>query len=169
MNEAMHIAIRPMTDKDWNAVSTIYSEGISTGFATFEKEIPSYEAWDSAHMKTCRLIAEGDDQILGWAALSPVSSRCVYGGVGEVSVYVGQKSRGMGVGQKLMKALIAESEKEGLWTLQSGIFPENKASIKLHEQVGFRMIGKRDRVGKLDDIWKDNVLFERRSNVVGVD
>jgi len=169
MNDTMTITIRPMAAIDWNAVSNIYSEGISTGFATFEKEIPSYEAWDSAHMKTCRLVAHQDNQILGWAALSPVSSRCVYGGVGEVSVYVGQNSRGMGVGQKLMKALIAESEKEGLWTLQSGIFPENKASIKLHEQVGFRMIGKRERVGKLDGTWKDNVLFERRSSIVGVD
>jgi len=162
------IKIRPLKPNDWPSVAQIYAEGIETGFATFEKDIPSFEDWDSAHMKSCRLIAAAEDEILGWAALSPVSSRCVYGGVGEVSVYVGQNSRGMGVGKILMGALITESEKEGLWTLQSGIFPENKGSIKLHEQVGFRFIGRRERVGKLDGVWKDNVLFERRSTVVGI-
>jgi len=162
------IKIRPLKPNDWPSVAQIYAEGIETGFATFEKDIPSFEDWDSAHMKSCRLIAAAEDEILGWAALSPVSSRCVYGGVGEVSVYVGQNSRGMGVGKILMEALITESEKEGLWTLQSGIFPENKGSIKLHEQVGFRFIGRRERVGKLDGVWKDNVLFERRSTVVGI-
>lgn len=169
MGKTLDITIRQMEAKDWVAVSTIYSEGIATGFATFEKDIPTYEVWDSAHMKSCRLVAERKDSVLGWAALSPVSSRCVYGGVGEVSVYVGQNSRGMGAGQLLIKALIDASEKEGLWTLQSGIFPENKGSIKLHEEVGFRFIGKRERVGKLDGVWKDNVLYERRSKVVGVD
>ena len=165
----MSVKIRSMKPADWVAVSKIYAEGISTGFATFEKEIPTYESWDSAHMKACRLIAIKENEILGWAALSPVSSRCVYGGVGEVSVYVAQNSRGMGVGKLLMEGLIAESEKEGLWTLQSGIFPENNGSIKLHEEVGFRYIGKRERVGKLDGDWKDNVLYERRSKIVGID
>lgn len=169
MYKTTNITIRLMEAGDWASVSQIYAEGLSTGFATFEKEVPSYEVWDSAHMKTCRLIAEQDNSILGWAALSPVSSRCVYGGVGEVSVYVGQNSRGMGVGKILMEALIAESEIEGLWTLQSGIFPENKGSIKLHEEVGFRFIGKREKVGKLDGVWKDNALYERRSKAVGVD
>ncbi|WP_273565400.1 GNAT family N-acetyltransferase [Maribacter halichondriae] len=164
----MNIIIRPMEAEDWASVSEIYKEGIETGFATFEQDIPSYETWDFAHMKVCRLIAEKDDSILGWAALSPVSSRCVYGGVGEVSVYIGQNSRGMGVGKILMESLIAESEKEGIWTLQSGIFPENIGSIQLHEKVGFRYIGKRERVGNLDGIWKDNLLFERRSKVVGI-
>lgn len=169
MGQSTDIIIRPMEAIDWPSVAKIYAEGIATGFATFEQGIPSYETWDSAHMKTCRLIAEQDDSILGWAALSPVSSRCVYGGVGEVSVYVGQNSRGLGVGKLLMESLIKKSEQEGLWTLQSGIFPENKGSIKLHEQVGFRFIGKREKVGKLDGIWKDNVLYERRSKFVGID
>jgi len=168
MRESTEIIIRPMEAKDWVSVAKIYAEGIATGLATFEKDIPSYETWDSAHMKTCRLIAEQDDSILGWAALSPVSSRCVYGGVGEVSVYVGQNSRGLGVGKLLMESLIKESEQEGLWTLQSGIFPENEGSIELHKKVGFRFIGKREKVGKLDGVWKDNVLYERRSKVVGI-
>jgi len=169
MNIAIKVTIKPMEANDWPLVSKIYAEGIATGFATFEKDIPTYEAWDSAHMKSCRLVAVKENEILGWAALSPVSSRCVYGGVGEVSVYVGQNGRGMGLGKQLMESLIEESEKEGLWTLQSGIFPENEGSIHLHKKVGFRFIGKRERVGKLDGVWRDNLLFERRSEVVGVD
>jgi len=157
-----------MTGSDWSAISRIYAEGIATGFATFETEIPNYETWDTAHMETCRIVALENKNILGWAALSPVSTRCVYGGVAEVSVYVGKKARGQGVGKLLMKTLIDKSEKDGIWTLQSGIFPENKGSIKLHEQMGFRYIGKRERVGKLNEVWKDNLLFERRSEVVGV-
>ena len=156
-----------MQAKDWQTVSKIYEEGIATGFATFETSTPSYESWDSAHMASCRLVAIENEKVLGWAALSPVSNRCVYGGVAEVSVYVGQKSRGKGVGQLLINALINESETEGLWTLQSGIFPENEGSIELHKKVGFRYIGKRERVGKLDGEWKDNLLFERRSKTVG--
>lgn len=168
MGRGAGIQIRPMQPNDWSSVSKIYAEGIATGFATFETDIPTYDSWDSAHMKSCRLVAVLGNKILGWAALSPVSSRCVYGGVGEVSVYVGNENRGMGVGKLLMEALIKESEKEGLWTLQSGIFPENKGSIELHKKVGFRYIGKREKVGKLDGEWKDNVLFERRSKVVGI-
>ena len=167
MEKSKNIKIRPMTLDDWTAVSKIYAEGIDTGFATFERNIPDYDSWDSAHMKACRLVAIQDKKVLGWAAISPVSSRCVYGGVGEVSVYVGRASRGLGVGKILMETLIQESEKEGLWTLQSGIFPENKGSIELHKKVGFRYIGKRERIGVLDGVWKDNVLFERRSKVVG--
>jgi len=153
---------------DWDAVSQIYGEGIATGFATFEKNIPTFESWDAAHMPSCRVVATANNDILGWAALSPVSSRCVYGGVAEVSVYIAANSRGKGVGKTLMKALIKESEAAGLWTLQSGIFPENKGSIQLHKKVGFRFIGKRERVGKLDGEWKDNLLFERRSDSVGI-
>ena len=163
------IKIRKMSASDWDAVSRIYAEGIATGFATFETNTPAFEAWDAAHMRTCRIVATENDKVLGWAALSPVSSRCVYGGVAEVSVYVGNNSRGKGVGKLLMETLIKESEAEGLWTIQSGIFPENKASIKLHEQIGFRFIGKREKVGKLAGEWKDNVLYERRSKVVGID
>jgi phosphinothricin acetyltransferase len=168
MQSEANLTIRPMEVGDWASVSKIYAQGISTGFATFEKDIPAYADWDSAHMKSCRLVAVKENEILGWAALSPVSNRCVYGGVGEVSIYVEKNSRSIGIGKFLMDALIEESEQEGLWTLQSGIFPENKGSIKLHEQTGFRFLGKRERVGKLDGVWKDNLLFERRSKVVGI-
>lgn len=162
--------IRSMTPDDWHEVARIYTEGIKTGFATFETEVPTYTAWDKAHVSRCRLVAEENKKILGWAALSPVSSRCVYGGVAEVSVYIGTNTRGKGVGKALMLQLIEESEIEGYWTLQSGIFPENKASIILHEKVGFRYLGKREKVGKTHKgIWKDNLLFERRSKKVGID
>ncbi len=160
--------IRSMKTSDWEQVKQIYTEGIATGFATFETKPPTYEAWDRSHISSCRLVAEENDRVLGWAALSPVSSRCVYGGVAEVSVYIGSNSRGKGVGKQLMEQLISESEEAGFWTLQSGIFPENKASVKLHETVGFRYIGKRERVGKIHGEWKDNLLFERRSNKVGI-
>lgn len=158
-----------MNSGDWEEVSRIYAQGMATGIATFEQVLPSYETWDEAHMQACRYIAEEKGQILGWVALSPVSSRCVYGGVGEVSVYVDKGARGKGVAKKLMETLILESEKCGLWTLQSGIFPENIASVKLHEKVGFRYIGKREKVGKINGEWKDNLLFERRSKSVGID
>ncbi len=168
MKESSPISIRPMETTDWPSVSRIYEEGIATGFATFETTIPSYESWNAAHMNSCRIVALDNEKILGWAALSPVSSRCVYGGIGEVSVYVGKDSRGKGAGQLLIKALIKESEAEGLWTLQSGIFPENEGSVELHKKLGFRYIGKRERVGKLHGVWKDNLLFERRSEIVGI-
>ena len=161
--------IRSMKPSDWEAVARIYADGIATGYATFEQEVPEWENWDADHLATCRLVAVDNSLIVGWAALSPVSSRCVYGGVAEVSVYVDANTRGRGVGKALMQRLIEESEESGLWTLQSGIFPENVASIVLHENVGFRKIGVRKRVGKLNDQWKDNVLFERRSNRVGID
>ena len=161
--------IRSMISSDWEAVSRIYNQGMRTGYATFEQEVPPWEEWDKNHLKECRIIAQEDHEILGWAALSPVSSRCVYGGVGEVSVYVSEEARGKGVGKALMNQLIQESESAGLWTLQSGIFPENTASIILHEKMGFRKIGFRERVGKLNGQWKDNVLFERRSTRVGID
>ncbi|MGB6150881.1 MAG: N-acetyltransferase family protein [Pricia sp.] len=163
------IQVRPMTSEDWKAVANIYSEGIDTGFATFETKVPTYEIWDKAHMKSCRVVATAEGLVIGWGALSPVSSRCVYGGVAEVSVYVGKNAWGKGIGRLLMETLISESEKQGLWTLQSGIFPENSGSIRLHEKVGFRYIGKRERVGKLHGVWKDNLLFERRSSVIGTD
>ena len=158
-----------MQPNDWTMVSLIYKEGITTGYATFEKEILTYENWDKAHIKECRLIACEGDTITGWAALSPVSSRCVYGGVAEVSVYVSNDNRGKGIGKHLLLSLIDASEKAGYWTIQSGIFPENKASTKIHEQCGFRFIGYRERIGKLDGAWKDNLIFERRSTSVGID
>lgn len=161
--------IREMKPSDWNQVAQIYNEGIATGFATFETQVPSFNDWDKAHIESCRLVAEENGIILGWAALSPVSSRCVYGGVGEVSVYVGAKSRGKGSGKQLLQKLIETSENAGYWTLQSGVFPENEASIKLHEKVGFRYIGRREHVGKLAGKWKDNLLFEKRSKTIGID
>ena len=161
--------IRPMKPEDWSEVARIYAEGIETGIATFETRVPDYESWDRAHLSACRLVADGGDRLLGWAALSPVSGRCVYGGVAELSVYVGAGSRGRGVGRALLAKLIPASETAGLWTLQSGIFPENVPSINLHLAMGFRQLGYRERVGKRDGHWKDNVLFERRSPVVGVD
>ncbi len=157
-----------MSEAHWPKVAQIYKQGIDTGFATFEKKIPSYAQWNRNHISSCRLVALRDDMVVGWAALSPVSGRCVYGGVGEVSVYVAEKARGLSIGKLLMAELITASEKEGLWTLQSGIFPENTASIKLHEKTGFRYLGKRERIGQLDGIWKDNLLFERRSKIVGI-
>jgi phosphinothricin acetyltransferase len=165
----MEPTIRKMLASDWEAVAKIYEEGIATGVATFETKVPSYEAWDRAHMTGCRFVAENQNGVLGWVALSPVSSRCVYGGVAEVSVYIAKEARGKGMGKRLLEHLIIESEKEGLWTLQSGVFPTNLSSIKIHEAVGFRCIGKRERVGKLNGKWIDNILFERRSTVVGVD
>ncbi len=162
--------IRNMVPDDWEQVAKIYKEGIATGFATFETKVPDYQNWDSAHLKIGRLIAEDNATLLGWTALSPVSSRCVYGGVAEVSVYVSNEARGKGIGYELMVKLIDASENEGYWTLQSGIFPENKASVKLHEKVGFRFVGKRERVGKTSQgAWKDNLIFERRSKKVGID
>ncbi len=158
-----------MRASDWPAVSEIYAQGIATGYATFETSVPEYEEWNKNHLHSCRLIAERSGHIAGWAALSPVSGRCVYGGVAEVSVYVGPEYQGLGIGKVLMQHLILESEKEGLWTLQSGIFPDNTGSIKLHEKVGFRKIGYREKVGKLHGEWKDNLIFERRSKTVGQD
>ena len=163
------VSIRAMDNSDWSSVSKIYSDGIETGYATFETAVPDFEVWDQNHLGSCRFVAIRDSEIVGWAALSPVSSRCVYGGVAEVSVYVDPNHHGLGIGKMLMKHLILGSEKEGLWTLQSGIFPENTGSIKLHERVGFRKIGYREKVGKLHGNWKDNLLFERRSKTVGRD
>ena len=156
-----------MTAEDWPAVAEIYKEGIATGYATFELDVPAYKEWDSAHVSSCRLVALEDQIVLGWAALSPVSSRCVYGGVAEVSVYIAAAHRGKGLGEKLLVQLILASEEAGFWTLQSGIFPENIGSIQIHEKTGFRLIGKRERIGKLHGAWKDNLIFERRSNDVG--
>ena len=163
------ISIRPMESADWQDVADIYAQGIATGIATFETSVPSYEDWDNNHLTSCRLVASAGGQLAGWAALSPVSGRCVYGGVAEVSVYVSPDFHGKGIGKLLLNQLILDSEAEGLWTLQSGIFPENAASIRLHEACGFRKIGYREKVAKRDGHWKDNLIFERRSTVVGQD
>lgn len=158
-----------MQESDWPTVARIYKEGLDTGMATFETTVPNYSDWDRAHLAHCRLLATSDSTVRGWAALSPVSNRCVYGGVAEISVYVSEQARGRGVGLLLLKRLIPLSEQQGIWTLQSGIFPENTASIRIHEKAGFRLIGRRERVGKRDGVWKDNLLFERRSTTVGID
>jgi len=159
--------IRQMRSSDWSAVAEIYKEGIATGMATFETEIPSWEQWNENHIDSCRLVATNQGKILGWAALSEVSSRCVYGGVAEVSVYVAAMARGNKIGERLLKQLIIESEEKEYWTLQSGIFPENFASIKLHEKLGFRKIGYRERIAQLSGVWKDNILMEKRSETIG--
>ncbi len=156
-----------MLPEDWPEVARIYAEGMATGMATFETRVPDYASWDRAHLSTCRWVADTGSGLLGWAALSPVSGRCVYGGVGELSIYVSSDSRGQGVGRALLTVLIPDSEQAGLWTLQSGVFPENTASISLHLAMGFRQLGFRERIGQLNGVWKNNVLFERRSPTVG--
>lgn len=156
-----------MKAEDWGAVQSIYREGIATGDATFEMETPEWEEWDKKHLNDCRIVARKDGQVAGWAALSPVSSRCVYAGVAEVSIYVTASARGVGIGKTLLRTLIEESERKGIWTLQAGIFPENEASIALHKAYGFREVGYRERIGKMNGIWRDVILFERRSEVAG--
>ena len=160
------VSIQPMQPADWPKVRGIYLEGIATGHATFETDAPSWEQWNAAHFQFARLVARVRD-VVGWAALSPVSQRCVYGGVADVSVYVSAASRGAGVGGDLLRALIDESERNGIWMLQAGIFPENHASIALHLACGFREVGRRERIGKLADVWRDTILLERRSKTVG--
>jgi phosphinothricin acetyltransferase len=166
-------AIESMTREDWPVVRVIYEAGIATGHATFESRAPSWEDWDRAHAAAPRLVARArGEAVLGWAAVSPVSGRCVYAGVGEVSVYVGAEARGRGVGRALLQALVEGSESAGLWTLQAGIFPENGPSLALHRKAGFREIGVRDRIGKMavgpmQGRWRDVLLFERRSPKVG--
>ncbi len=165
----MNIEILHIKPEDWEAVSKIYKLGVETGIATFETEIPSWSKWDKSHLKKCRFAAWLDNQLVGWAALSLVSDRCVYGGVAEVSVYVDTNYNGKGIGTKLLQSLIAESENEGLWTLQSGIFHENEISIQLHKKLGFREVGYREKIGKRDGVWYDNVILERRSKTIGID
>jgi L-amino acid N-acyltransferase YncA len=162
------LTITPLVNTDWEAVRAIYLEGIATGQATFETAAPDWPAWDAAHLADGRLVARHAGQVVGWAALSPVSSRCVYGGVAEVSVYVAEKARGQGVGRALLSALVEASEAAGIWTLQASMFPENEASARLHESCGFRVVGRRERIGRLHGVWRDTLLLERRSRRVGV-
>ena len=162
----MSIQIVPMQPEDWPRVRSIYQEGIDTGLATFEQDAPEFLAWDADHLRAGRIVAKSDIEIVGWAALSPVSGRCVYAGVAEVSVYVSSNMRGQGIGGALLQTLIKISEKEGFWTLQAGIFPENEASLALHRSCGFREVGRRERLGQLRGHWRDVILLERRSKVV---
>jgi L-amino acid N-acyltransferase YncA len=156
-----------MTVDHWRTVREIYREGMATGNATFEKADPDWEKWNAGHLPCCRWIARAGDQVLGWAALSPVSGRAVYAGVAEVSVYVAEQARGRGVGKELLRALVTASEENGIWTLQASIFPENASSIAIHRKCGFRVVGTREGVGCMDGRWRDTVLLERRSAIVG--
>jgi phosphinothricin acetyltransferase len=165
----MDIAIRLMTDADWPAVSGIFREGIATGQATFETDAPDWSDWDRAHLADARLVAEsGTNEIVGWAALSPVSDRCAYAGVAEASIYVAESSRGKGVGRRMMTALLAAAEDAGIWTVQAGILTDNTASIALATGTGFRVVGTRERIGRLNGEWRDVLLLERRSAIVGI-
>lgn len=165
---ARDLAIRAMTAADWPAVCAIYEAGIATHNATFETAAPTYEEWDRSHLAEHRLVALDDEgNLLGWAALSPVSDRCVYGGVAENSVYIHPEARGRGVGTALLSRLIATAEAAGIWTVQTGIFPENTTSLALHQRCGFRIIGTRERIGQLNGVWRDTLLLERRSATVG--
>lgn len=157
-----------MAPSDFPSVRAIYAEGIRTENATFETIAPEWEVWDEGHLRSPRLVARRGDELLGWAALSPVSRRKVYAGVAEVSVYVSERARRKGIGRALLKSLVEASEQEGIWTLQAGIFPENTASIELHKGAGFRVVGTRERLGSMDGRWRDVVLMERRSGVAGV-
>ena len=168
----MDYIVDTLRPADWEAVRAIYQQGIATGNATFESDAPDWVEWDASHLPNCRFVARAAACVLGWVALSPVSNRCVYGGVAEVSLYVSATHRGQGVGTALLGVLIAESEKAGIWTLQVGIFPENTGSINLFRQHRFRKVGRRERIGKMSfgefaGLWRDVILMERRSTVAG--
>jgi L-amino acid N-acyltransferase YncA len=161
---AIELLVRNLRPDDWPEVAAIYRDGMRGGLATFETEVPSWDQWMTAH--PVRVVAELDETVVGWAAAGPVSSRWVYRGVFESSVYVARDRQGKGIGKELMERLISESEAAGIWTLQTSIFPENEASLKLHHALGFRVVGVRKRVGKRDGLWRDTVFLERRSEVV---
>lgn len=171
MTTSGQLVIRAMLDNDASDVLEIYGEGIATGHATFQTVVPDWETWSGEHLSNCRLVAEMDEKVVGWAALSEVSSRCVYRGIAELGVYVRNSARGVRVGQQLLNALVAESEKDGIWTLQAGIFPENHASLHCHRKAGFRVIGTHEALGFMEfgpmaGQWRDVVLMERRSRIV---
>jgi L-amino acid N-acyltransferase YncA len=162
------LRIDPLQARDWPEVAAIYAEGIATGNATFETAPPTWERWDRSHLLDHRLVARaGDGEVLAWAALAPVSDRCVYAGVAENSIYVAEAARGMGVGRRLLTALLEGSEQAGIWTIQTGIFPENTSSLALHRHCGFRVVGVRERIGQLHGRWRDVLLLERRSARIG--
>jgi L-amino acid N-acyltransferase YncA len=162
------MTITALLPEHWSAVKTIYEQGIATGQATFQTEAPAWEEWNVSHLPHSRFVAIEDNKVIGWAALTPVSGRCVYAGVAEVSVYIAPGHRGQKIGQTLLQALVDSSEQHNLWTLQAGIFPENHASVRIHEKYGFRLVGTRVKIGKQYGVWRDTVLLERRSAKVGV-
>ncbi len=161
------ITIDPMTAADWPHVVRIYREGIATGIATFETEAPPWEHWDAVHLPVGRLVARHGEVVAGWVALTPVSKRACYAGVAEFSIYVAEAARGRGVGHALLHALIAASERSGIWTLQTSTFAVNTASLNLQQRCGFRIVGRRERIAQLAGVWHDTVLTERRSAAVG--
>src|SRR4051812_29446722 len=161
-----HMIVEPLRPEHWREVARIYGEGIATGNATFETDVPSWEHWDATHLAEHRFVAVCNAAVLGFAAVAAVSDRCVYGGVVENTVYVGESARGAGVGTRLLERLIASTEQAGIWTIQSGIFPENVASLALHERVGFTVVGRRERLGKLHRGWRGVLFVGRRSAVV---
>jgi L-amino acid N-acyltransferase YncA len=163
----MAVEIVRMSAAHWEQVRQIYVEGLATSQATFETEAPSWAKWEAGHLPLTRLVAISDDLVIGWAALSAVSARAVYSGVAEVSVYVGASWRGKGIGRALLERLIEVSEEHGIWTLQASIFPENRGSLALHRNCGFREVGRRERIAKLRGAWRDTILLERRSRAVG--
>jgi len=166
----MQIELRAMIPDDWPAVREVYRQGIDTGDATFEREVPDWAAWDARRHSKCRFVAESDGTVVGFACVSPSSKRAVYAGVCEVMVYVAEGHRGQGIGSLLMTSMVEATEAEGIWMLQAGIFPENVASIRAHERVGFRVVGTRERIGRFHDgRWRDTVLMERRSAVTGLE
>ncbi|AEV28549.1 sortase-like acyltransferase [Sphaerochaeta pleomorpha str. Grapes] len=159
------ILYRTMVKEDWAAVSRIYQQGIDTNLATFQTVCPTFDEFDKAHLPFCRFVAESKQTVVGWAVLSPISSRYVYRGVAEVSVYIDEKERNRGVGKALLHLLVEESEKQGIWTLQSSILSENKASIALHDRCGFRLVGRREKIARdRNGNWKDTFLMEKRRN-----
>ena len=166
VREAPPVTVEALRPEHWAEVARIYADGIATGNATFETEVPSWETWDRAHLPEHRLVAIHDGRVVGWVAVSPVSDRCVYGGVVENSVYVDESVRGRGIGRRLLDALVESTEAAGVWTIQAGMFPENAGSVRLHERVGFEVVGTRKRLGKLHGAWRDVLLMERRSAVV---
>jgi L-amino acid N-acyltransferase YncA len=178
------LRIEPLRAADWPAVAAIYAQGIATGDATFETEVPSWQRWDAGHLAEQRLVARagpcgqprgragpsrpaGDGEVLAWAALAPVSDRCAYAGVAENSIYVAEGARGLGVGRRLLVELVEGAERAGIWTVQTGIFPENTASLALHQGCGFRVVGVRERIGQLHGRWRDVIFLERRSTLAG--
>lgn len=156
------------TQEHYSQVANIYLQGIATGNATFQTTTPSWNDWNNSHLQHSRIAAFRNNQMIGWAALTAVSNRCVYTGVAEVSIYIATDFQGKGIGYQLLNQLILDSEQHGFWTLQSGIFPENLGSIKLHQKCGFRTIGYREKIGKMNGVWRDNIIMERRSKTVGL-
>ena len=168
MRDQTELVIDEMKEEDWPAVRTIHQEGLATGQASFEKKVPDRVQWNRSHWPACRLVARRGGAIVGWAALRPASNKEFYSGVMEDSIYVSAKQRGDGVGKKLLRALIETSERNGIWTLQALIFPENRASVALHRSLGFRRVGLRERLGQMNGVWRDVILMERRSAVTGL-